>query len=85
MSDLTVMFLTLLPAIHFFELADAGPFDGRGGWGVVQRQGGGAAASCPQLLSGDSPHSPRCLLLGFFFGLFRRGRGNGLEKEQLGN
>lgn len=27
MLELTVMFLVSLPAIHFFEFADAGPFD----------------------------------------------------------
>lgn len=76
------MFFTSLPAIHLFKLADAGPFDRCGGRRVVERQGGGVAASSPQLLSGDCPHSPRRLLLRLVFVLFRSSRGHGLESEQ---
>lgn len=68
-----------LPPIHLFQLADAGPFDRCGGWRVVKRQGGGAAAACPQLLSGDCPHGPRRLLLGLVCLLFRSTGGHGLE------
>lgn len=79
------MFFSSLPAIHLFKLADAGAFDRCGGRGAVERQGGGAAASCPQPLSGDCPHSPRRLLLRLVCFLFRSTRGHRLEREQLGS
>lgn len=79
------MFLGSLPAVHLFELADAGPFDRCGGWWVVQREGGGAAASCPWLLDGDCPHSAGRLLLRLVCLLFRTTGGHSLVKEQMGN
>lgn len=77
------MCIGLLPAIHLLKLADACPFDGAGGWGAVQRKSWGGTATCPQLLCGDGPHSPRRLLR-FVCLLLRRTRGHGLEEKYLG-
>ena len=83
-----------LPAVHLFELPDAGAFDrcggrggggrGGGGRGGEERQGGGAAASWPQLLSGDRPHGARLLLLGFVRLVFDCARGHGLQGQPGG-
>lgn len=81
-------FPSSLPAVHLFKLADAGAFDGRGGRGVVKRQGVAAASSFPQFLSGNSPHRPRWLLRGLLWlvcVLFGATRRHGLKRDQLGN
>lgn len=79
------MFFGSLPAVHLLELADACPFNRGGRWGVVKRKSGGATATCPQLLGGDCPHSPRRLLLRLVCLLFRSTGGHSLEGEHLGN
>lgn len=81
-SCLRGLFGGSLPAVHLFQFADAGALDGCGGWGVVEGQRGGAAASGPRLLGGNRPHGPGLLLLlRLVCLLFRCSRGHGLETE----